>query len=100
MQTANEIVRYLNMQFENYKDMYDIFGPVGAERRRSIDSINDNEELKQTINQHLVSIVEGTYEKISRKVSESSNNEEKSRGSRLNNSINIREMINHRRVVS
>ena len=27
METANEIVRYLNLELENYKDAYDIFGP-------------------------------------------------------------------------
>lgn len=24
---ANEIVKYLNLQLENYKEVYDIFGP-------------------------------------------------------------------------
>ena len=29
METANEIVKYLNLELENYKDAYDIFGPNG-----------------------------------------------------------------------
>lgn len=27
METANEIVKYLNLELENYKETYDIFGP-------------------------------------------------------------------------
>jgi hypothetical protein len=27
METANEIVKYLNLELENYKDVYDIFAP-------------------------------------------------------------------------
>ena len=27
METANEIVRYLNLELQNYKNAYDIFGP-------------------------------------------------------------------------
>lgn len=31
VKTANQIVKYLQLELENYKDTYDIFGPGGEQ---------------------------------------------------------------------
>ncbi len=50
METANQIVKYLNLQLQNYKDAYDIFGPNGENKEVGI--IGQGFRQKEPSNNH------------------------------------------------
>lgn len=54
METANEIVRYLNLELENYKEAYDIFGPaeVSASPFKAVAHLSDSPNTVDLIRHH------------------------------------------------
>lgn len=47
LDTANEIVEYLNRELENYKEVYDIFGPTGEIGNKTISFNLDAQKMEK-----------------------------------------------------
>jgi hypothetical protein len=62
METANEIVKYLNLELENYKDVYDIFSPnaegiAGGISGMSVLKTSNNNPNPHSDTKHILDVI-------------------------------------------